>query len=98
MVGWCLPDNTEHVDVGVVRGEVNEEDPGPSVQPQVVHQLSKYGTALLLGATQVLVVTSPTVCCQQAPVRGAFDLLLRVVGPTGKGRRRASVGQNQTNT
>lgn len=82
--GRSGPDDAEHVDVCVVGGEVNEDHSGPSVQPQVVHQIFQYGGALLFGATQVLIVTCSAVCCQQAPVRGALDLLVGVVGPTAE--------------
>lgn len=61
MIFLSLPDDTEHVNVGVVGGEVDEDRPGSSVQPQVVHQLRQYGGALLLGLTQVLVVARSTV-------------------------------------
>lgn len=77
----CLPDDTEHVDVCVVSREVNECCSSSSVQPKVVHQFGQYVDARLFGPTQVLIVTRSTVSGQQAPVRGAFDLLLCVVRP-----------------
>lgn len=76
-----LPDDAEHVDVCVVSREVDEDHSGPSVKPQLVHQLLQFDGALLFGPTQVLIVSRSTVCCQQAPVRGTFDLFLCVVGP-----------------
>lgn len=77
-----IPSDAEHVDVGVVGGEVDEDHSSPSVQPQVVHQVLQYDGALLSGLTQVLIVSRAAVCCQQAPVRGTFDLFLRVIAPT----------------
>lgn len=82
-----IPDDAEHVDVGVVGGEVDEDHSRPSVQPQVVHQLLQYDSALFSGLTQVLIVSPTAVCCQQAPVRGTFDFFLRVIAPTLKGDR-----------
>lgn len=77
-----IPNDAEHVDVGVVGGEVDEDHSSPSVQPQVVHQVLQYDGALLSGPTQVLIVSCAAVCCQQAPVGGTFDLFLRVIAPT----------------
>lgn len=79
-----LPDDTEHVDVGVVSGEVDEDHSGPSVQPQVVQQVLQDGGALLFGSPQVLIVSRSAVCRQQAPVRGTFDFFLRMVAPAAE--------------
>lgn len=83
---FFLPDDTEHVDVCVVSGEVDEDRSGSSVKPKIVHQLLQYDGALLLCSTQVLVVTRSTVGGQQSPVSGALDLLLLVVGPAAQER------------
>lgn len=77
----CLPDDTEHVDVRIVSGKVNESCSGSSVQPKVVHQLLQDDGALLLGPTQVFVESRTTVGGQQTPVRGALQLFLCVVRP-----------------
>lgn len=79
-----LPDDAEHVDVGVISGEVDEEHSGPSVQPQVVQQVLQDGGALLFGSPQVLIVSRSAVCGQQAPVGGTFDLFLCVVAPAAE--------------
>lgn len=79
-----LPDYTEHVYVCIVGGKINEGHSGSLVQPQVVYQFLEYGGAVIFCAVQVLDVSCSAVCGQQAPVRGTFDLLLSVVGPTAK--------------
>lgn len=83
-VFFFLPDDTEHVDVGVVSGEVDEDHPGPSVQPQVVQQVLQDGGALLSGSAQVLIEPGSAVCRQQAPVRGTLDFCLRMVAPAAE--------------
>lgn len=86
LIVLTLPDDTEHVDVCIIGGEVNKDRSGSTVQPKAVHQLHQYGSALLLGPAQILIVACSTVCGQQAPVRGTFDLFLCVVLPAKKAK------------
>lgn len=79
-----LRDNAEHVDVRIVSREVDEDGSGSTVQPKVVRQLSQYVSTLVLGPTQILIVSCATVGCQQAPVRRAIDCFLCVVCPAAE--------------
>ena len=77
-----LPQNTEKIDVRIVDWEVDEDHPSAPVQPQA---LLKVLECLFTGPSRswkVQVVATSTVACELAPVRGAPQLTLRVVGPS----------------
>lgn len=76
-----IPDHAEQVDVCIVHREINEGCSGPSVQPQVLLQACNLQSCHFSGPREVLVITSPAVCGNQAPVAAAIQILLIGVCP-----------------
>ena len=78
-----LPDDAEEVDVGVVDGEVDEDSPGASVQPQVLLEYLEDVQRLRLHWGQVLDKATASVGRDEPPVIRTIQFLLGLVGPPG---------------
>lgn len=76
------PQNTEKIDVGIVDREVDEDHPSAPVQPQALLKVPECLCTGLSRSWKVQVVATSTVACEPTPVRGAPQLILRVVCPS----------------
>ena len=63
-----LPDDAEEVDVSVVDGEVDEDSPGASVQPQVLLEYFEDFQRVRLHSGQVLYKATASVGRDEPPV------------------------------
>ena len=77
------PDDTEHVDVGVVDGEVDEDGARAAVEPRVALQLVDDVTRLLVVDAEVLREAAAVVAVDDAAVLRAVQLTLTPVAPPG---------------
>ena len=74
-------DDAEEVDVGVVDGEVDEDDARAAVDPQVLHHLVDDRQRTRLDCRQVLDEAATAVRRDETPVLDAVQLLCCLVDP-----------------
>ena len=81
---YDLLDDAEEVDVGVVDGEVDEDDARTSIDPQVVLHLVDDRQRSRLGRTKVLHEAATSVRRDEAPVVDTVQLLSSLIHPTAQ--------------
>ena len=81
---YDLLDDAEEVDVGVVDGEVDEDDARASIHPQVVLHLVDDRQRARLGRTKVLHEAATSVRRDEAPVVDTVQLLSSLIHPTAQ--------------
>ena len=74
-----LLDLAEHVDVGVVHGEIENNGSGASVQPQVALQLVQNSQRLVFGMGQIFDIAATAVRCHDTLVARGVQLRRRLV-------------------
>lgn len=81
-------DDAEQIDIGVVEGEVDKDDPGRAVDPLTRLQFGCDCIGLIPGGASVGGVASAAVRSDQTPMRRTLQLLFGKINETGKKKTR----------